>query len=518
MPKILTIALGAASFAALFWMTSMPITAKAAPAAALASDEVVMSGTFSDKDAGRYLELPFEVPAGVTKMSVDVDWEGRGKGVYLVLGLYDPERSRGWGGLGKPSFVVAEGFATPSYQQGPLVPGTWKLSIAVASIRPGMTAPYTVKVHFDRGAAAQEITLGAVKQGAGWYRGDFHTHTGHSDGQCMTRSGAKPVPCPVYFTLKAAADNHLDFVSVTDHNVTSHISELNELAPWFDGLLVIPGREMTTQFGHSNFIGLADFAEFRVGMPPVTDINTMFDQARGTGALISINHPAIPTDENCIGCGWSAPGTDFSKVNAIEVANGGRAAEHGGAFDDGKGSGTAWWEALLDKGFHLTAIGGSDNHDAIDGNAKTSPVGAQAPVGTPATVVYASDLSQAAILAGVRSGRVLIDTEGSHPDRMLDIAANLPGQPAVVMGGTLQRTKRGPIKVAVHVKGMAQHKVDLIVDGQPLDKLPQGGRLASADETVTVTLPGRAAVHWIRADVRAEGGRRVLIGNPIYVK
>lgn len=43
---------------------------------------------------------------------------------------------------------------------------------------------------------------------------------------------------------------------------------------------------------------------------------------------------------------------------------------------------------------HLSApIGGSDNHDAIDGNAKTSPVGAQAPVGTPATVVYASDLS-----------------------------------------------------------------------------------------------------------------------------
>ena len=118
----------------------------------------------------------------------------------------------------------------------------------------------------------------------------------------------------------------------------------------------------------------------------------------------------------------------------------------------------------------------------------------------------------------MRSGRVFIDTEGSHPDRMLDIAANLPGQPAVVMGGTLHRTKRRPIKVAVHVKGMAQHKVDLIVDGRPLGELPKGGRLASGDETVTVTLPARAAVHWIRADVCAEGGRRVLIGNPIYVK
>jgi hypothetical protein len=491
--------------------------AQSAPAAH-ASDELVMTGTFTDKDAGRYLELPFTVPAGVTRMTVDVDWEGRGKGVYLILGLYDPQRSRGWGGLGKPSFTVAERFATPSYQQGPLVPGAWKLSIAVASIRKAMVSPYSVRVRFQRGAAAQEITTGAVRQGPGWYRGDFHTHTGHSDGQCRPRDGGQPVPCPVWFTLKAAADNHLDFVSVTDHNVSSQDGELAELAPWFDKLLVIPGREMTTQYGHYNLIGITDFVEFRLGLPPVTDINAMFDRSKGTGALTSINHPAIATDENCIGCGWTAPDTDFSRVNAIEVANGGRAAERGGAFDDGKGSGTAWWEALLDKGFHLTAIGGSDNHDAIDGHAATSPVGAQAPVGTPATVVYAQDLSQAGILAGVRSGRVFIDLEGSHPDRLLEIVASTPGQSPVNMGGTLKAMKRKPVTVTVHVKGMSGQKVEIITGGRIIHPAPDDGAIGSDDSSLSIVIPRDHVGRWVRADVRSPDGRRILIGNPVYVE
>lgn len=517
MSRILSLALATALPALLHAVPALAAQTAAGPAVA-AADEVVMTGTFSDKDAGRYLELPFEVPAGVTKMAVDVDWEGQGKGVYLVLGLFDPERPRGWGGLGKPHFVVAEGFATPSYQQGPLVPGTWKLSIAVASIRPGMAAPYTVKVRFDRGAAAQTFAQEPVRQGPGWYRGDFHTHTGNSDGQCRSRSGAKAVPCPTYFTLKAAADNHLDFVSVTDHNVSSHVGELNELAPWFDDLLVIPGREMTTQHGHYNLIGVTDFVEYRLGLPAVPDINTMFDGSRSTGALVSINHPAIPTGENCIGCGWTAPGTDFDRVNAIEIANGGRAAEHGAAFDEGEGSGTAWWEALLSKGHHLTAIGGSDNHDAIDGNPMTSPVGGQSPVGTPATVVYASELSQPAILAGVRTGRVFIDLDGARAERMLDISASVPGKAEVSMGGTLQRPAGRPVTVKVHVKGVANGKVDLVVDGRRVDTLPGGGAIVGDDATVAMTIPAAQAIGWVRADVRNADGRRILVGNPVYVE
>uniref|UniRef100_UPI0035CB20C9 CehA/McbA family metallohydrolase n=1 Tax=uncultured Sphingomonas sp. TaxID=158754 RepID=UPI0035CB20C9 len=481
--------------------------------------DVVIDGTLRDADRGSYRELPFEVPQGVTKLTIQVDGADPAKGIYLVLGVYDPQRERGWGGAIKPHITIAETFATGSYLPGPLPAGKWKLSVAVAFMRPGTVSPYKVTVHFDRGAAAQALSATPVKAGPGWYRGDFHTHTGQSDAVCRSEPNRKPVPCPVYFTLKAAHDHSLDFVTVTDHNVRSHVAELATIAPFFDDLLTIPGREMTTQYGHFNLLGVTDFVEYRLGGPGgpgLPDINAMFDAARATGAIVSINHPEIPTGENCLGCGWSAPGTDYARVGTIEVANGGIAADHGGAFDDGAGSGTAWWEKLLDKGFHLTGIGGSDNHDAIDGHGGTSPVGAQSPVGTPATVVYAAELSQPGILAGVRSGRVFIDLEGAHPGRVLDLTASVTRGASVAMGGTLRRRPGQAIHGTVQIDGAAGNRVDLIVDGAHR-VLPDGGRITAQTAKLPFAIGAREAAHWIRADVRADDGRRILIGNPIYI-
>lgn len=480
-------------------------------------NDVVIAGTLRDQDRGSYRELPFDVPQGVSKITIDVDGGDHEKGVYLVLGVYDPQRERGWGGAIKPHITIAETFASPSYLSGPLPAGQWKLSVAVAYLKPGVVAPYKVTVHFDRGPAAQRITPGAIKAGPGWYAGDFHTHTGNSDAVCRSTPGDKPVPCPTWFTLKAAYDHHLDFVVVTDHNTRSHYGAIAEIAPFFDGLLTIPGREMTTQYGHYNLIGVTDFVEYRlsdtVGVPT---INEMFDASRDTGALVSINHPEIPTGENCLGCGWSAPDTDFNRVSAIEVANGGIAAERGGAFDDGVGSGTAWWEARLNRGFHLTGIGGSDNHDAIDGRAGTSPVGAQSPVGTPATMVYAAELSQQGIMDGVRSGRVFIDLEGAHAGRVLDVTASVGHGATVNMGGTLYRPGRTAIHGQVHVTGAEGNIVDLIVDGRH-HALVGDSRITGADVSLPFVVDAAETAHWIRVDIRAADGKRILIGNPIYV-
>jgi hypothetical protein len=498
------------------WFTLAALAAMQMPAVATPQD-IVLTGTLGDADRGTYRELPFAVPQGVTKLTIDVAGADHDKGVYLVLGVYDPQRERGWGGAIKPHITIAETFASTSYLAGPLPAGTWRLSVAVAYLKPGVTAPYTVKVHFDRGAAAQTITDGTLKDAPGWYAGDFHTHTGNSDAVCRGEPNGTPVPCPTYFTLKAARDHHLDFVVVTDHNVRSQYGEIAEIAPFFDGLLTIPGREMTTQYGHYNLIGVTDFVEYRLGPVGVPNINAMFDASRDTGALISINHPEIATGEACLGCGWSAPDTDFKRVNAIEVANGGVAADHGGAFDDGAGSGTAWWEARLNQGFRLIGIGGSDNHDAIDGHAGTSPVGAQSPVGTPATMVYATRLSQQGIMDGVRSGRVFIDLEGAHPGRVFDLTARAGGGDTVAMGGTLHRASGAAISGTVQVAGADGDHVDLIVDGQHR-ALADGGRIVGADASLTFVVASKAAVRWIRADVRAADGRRILIGNPIFVE
>ncbi|WP_206244896.1 CehA/McbA family metallohydrolase [Novosphingobium terrae] len=487
------------------------------PAMAAPLPDVILTGTLHDADRATYRELLFDVPAGVTKLTIDVDGADPSKGTYLVLGVYDPQRERGWGGAIKPHITLGETFASTSYLPGPLPAGRWKLSVAVAFIKPGNVTPYKVTVHFDQGPAAQVLDPGVKKAGPGWYRGDFHVHTGQSDAQCRSVPGGKPVPCPVWHSLKAAYDHGLDFVSVSDHNVASQDAELANDAPLFDSMLVIPGREMTTQYGHFNLTGLTDFIDFRVGTPGYPSVNNIFDAAKPTGALISLNHPEIPTGENCLGCGWSAPDTDLNRVDAIEVANGGIAADAGGHFDDGAGSGTAWWEARLNKGHHLTGIGGSDNHDPIDGHAGTSPVGGQSPVGMPATVVFARNLSQPEILAGVRSGRVFIDLTGANPAHLLDMSAGVAGGAMVPMGATLTRTACSAVKGQLHVRGEKGAHIDLIVDGQH-QPLNAGGLIASDDASVEFTLPALKQVRWFRADVRDVSGKRLLIGNPIYVE
>jgi hypothetical protein len=477
--------------------------------------DIVLQGVLHPADKGSYRELPFTVPAGVEKIDVDIRWEGREQGTILVTGLYDPQRLRGWGGGIKPHFVVADAFASPSFLPGPIPSGIWRLTLAVASIRPGIVSPFSARIRFSRGAAAQVVTDTPVRPGAGWYRGDLHTHTGQSDAACRSRSGAA-IPCPLFLTLQAAVAHGLDFVVITDHNASSQVAELPELAPYFDSLLIIPGREMTTAVGHFNLLGIVAPIDFRMGPGYAGSINDIFASARPTGALISINHPEIPTGEDCLGCGWSAPGTDFAMVDTIEVANGGIAADKHG-FDDGPGSGTAYWETLLDRGYRLIGVGGSDNHDAVDGKAGTSPVGAQSPVGTPATVVFSTNLSQPAILAGIRSGRVFIDLEGASPARLLDMWASTKAGVTAVMGETLHRFG-GKMVVDAHVRvaGASGCTASLIVGGS---RLPAASRtITKADEILDLHVPLAAATRWFRVDVRDSAGRRVMIGNPIFVR
>ena len=100
-----------------------------------------------------------------------------------------------------------------------------------------------------------------------WFRGDLHMHTAHSDGQCPSQTG-KMVPCPLFFTADAAARRGLDFIAITDHNASSQYDAMRELQPYFDKVLLIPGREITTFQGHINFLGSTDFIDFRLDSHP----------------------------------------------------------------------------------------------------------------------------------------------------------------------------------------------------------------------------------------------------------
>ncbi len=102
----------------------------AAPALARAPD-VVLKGVVTGADNLGYRELPFVVPQGVGRITVTFAYTGHEQHTALDLGLFDPERFRGWSGGDKPGFTLSDTDATPSYLPGPIPAGTWTLILGI---------------------------------------------------------------------------------------------------------------------------------------------------------------------------------------------------------------------------------------------------------------------------------------------------------------------------------------------------------------------------------------------------
>ncbi|MET0272770.1 MAG: CehA/McbA family metallohydrolase [Phenylobacterium sp.] len=480
--------------AAAAWLIALP---------AVAAD-LTLTGVMTGADHQTYREVPFRVPAGVTRITVGFEYTGRDQKSVIDLGLRDPVRFRGWSGGNKARFTVSEAEATPSYLPGPLPAGDWKLVLGVPNLRKDARAQYTAKISFERGPAFGGFSAVPVKATPGWYRGDLHMHTGHSDGSCASHRGAK-VPCPVFKTLEAASARGLDFIAVTDHNATSQNEALRELAPWFDDLLLIPGREVTTFYGHANVFGPVAPLDFQLGSKRSPTLAAIQAEVEKAGGLFSINHPGLPSGEACMGCGWVTTDTDFTRIQAIEVVNGGSLSLPGGA--EGPLGGLKFWEARLDAGLRITAIGGSDNHDATLDPTKPGAVG------MPTTVVYAAELSQPAILAAIRAGHVFVDLTGSR-DRRLEVTATSGGRTAE-MGDAIAAPAGQPLTITIRVANAAGGSLSLVGNG-PKPKLADA-TLAGADETRSFTVAGDGQPHWLRVDVRGPDGRLWVLGNPIYL-
>ena len=455
--------------------------------------QITLHGEVTRKQFMTYQEVPFDVPAGITRVTVDFAYTGHDQGTNLDMGLIDSERFRGWSGGNKHELTVSESDATPSYLPGPIPAGKWRLLVGVPAIREGSTSQYTVRVWLQKAgepsAFASTFSDKPIREADGWYRGDLHMHTAHSDGSCLSQNGAK-VPCPLFLTVEAAAARGLDFIAITDHNTVAHFNSMRELQPYFDKLLLIPGREITTFLGHANVFGTTQFIDFRLTSPTVPDMNKLLDEVKATGGIISLNHPGNASGEKCMGCGWTAPDTDYARIQAIEAVN--------GADTDSPASGTPVWQRQLDRGMRLTAIGGSDNH-----NAQIKP-GQRNAIGSPTTVVHAENLSERAILQAVRAGHVFVDTEGTH-DRFLNLTATQGTQHAE-MGDALSAPTGST--VTFHVETRA-------IDGMHTERILDGKHEPLTGDTFTQTGDGKH--HTVRIEVRNAEGKLMLLGNPIYL-
>ncbi len=468
---------------------------------------LVLTGEITRADHQTYREIPFTVPPGTKNISIDFAYTGKENRTVIDIGVRDPLGQRGWSGGNKSHIEIGAQTATPSYRPGAPQPGEWKLVLGIPNIREGETASYTATVRFsnapDRPAAGlrvRQTAATAPSDVSKWRRGDFHTHTAHSDGSCGPEG--ERGPCPTLSTLIAARDAGLDFVAVTDHNTITQLADIRSLEPLFPVPLLIPGTEITTFNGHANVVGNTGFLDFQLGSPRLPTLARLFDQVDAANAFISVNHPSLPSGEACMGCGWTVRDTDWSRVAAIEVINGGSMRTSGpeGAFN-----GIAFWEARLRQGHRITAIAGSDNHDATDTTGAK-----QSPVGTPATIVYASELSTQAIVAGVRSGRVFIDA-GAPKGATFDMTARAASAEAG-MGGEL---KLAPGERAAVRIDLGNFPPD--ARAQPIShNLLVTPGLAQGD-AFAISLQDDASSGWFRVNIRDAAGKLLLLGNPIYL-
>lgn len=327
----------------------------------------------------------------------------------------------------------------------------------------------------------------------GWYVGDLHAHTLHSDGYGCEDPDVPGVKrgCQPWEVVEAARARRLDFLAITDHNTTSHHHDLATLQEGLTSLLLLRGQELTTFRGHANVYGTSRVIDFRLGFRGRTIVDVM-DDVSAEGALLSVNHPGRETGDRCTGCGWDAPLTPWSRVEAMEVVN--------GSTIEGPTAGMPVWYSHLNQGHRLTGLGGSDEHGA-------RPNGR---VGAPATVIHAEELSEAALLAGIRSGQVYVRTRGPEGP-VMDMTAST-GDQTVAMGGVLRLTQKQDVRLDFRLERAAGQQIEVVRNGQVVASL----RVATSASTLSYAIPVEVG-QWVHVRLRDLEGVTAFT-NPIYAR
>jgi hypothetical protein len=447
--------------------------------------------------------LPVEVPDGVGELAVSYrhDRPPTPPGVpgnVLDIGVFDERGAgpqeppagpgmagfRGWSGGARDRFAISRSAATPGYLPGPIGPGTWRVVLGPYTVAP-QGLRWEVEVTLGEGPPGPAFVPDpaperAAGRGRGWYRGDLHTHTVHSDG---TRT-----PAELAAAARAAG---LDFVASTEHNTASaNLGWGRHAGP---DLLVLDGQEVTTRDGHWLALGL--------GPGAVVDwrhraadggLGRALAGLHDRGGLAVAAHPFCPFP----GCGWAF---GYQGLDAVEVWNGPWTPDDEAALEA--------WDRMLAAGAlagrFLPAVGGSDAHGSGDR------------VGLPHTVVLADGLDRRSILDGLAGGRCWLAGSAAVGLRLEAAAA---GRSAGI-GERLAVPAGQRVAVRLEVRGAAGCRARLCQAGGPVLEAGLGGGDTATVEWTTVAGPGA----WVRAEVRqppAAGGApgaMVALTNPVLL-
>ncbi|WP_433892243.1 CehA/McbA family metallohydrolase [Streptomyces sp. CA-111067] len=313
-----------------------------------------------------------------------------------------------------------------------------------------------------------------MRRGAGWYRGDCHVHSTRSVGGELTPGEL----------VRAARGAGLDFIATTEHNCAAADGDWARAAG--DGLLVVLGEEVVTRAGHWLALGI------RPGqvVDPDAPVEQGVAEVRAAGGVCVAAHPYAPYPSGR----FTYPVEDF---DVVEVWNGLWASDLPWNADNG--AALAEWGRGLAAGVRAgawqPAIGNSDAHLAGQ-------------IGVPQTVVFAEELTGAAVLAGIRAGRSWV---AGSAEVDVTFTASCGGRVAGV--GERLSARGAPVEARVEVHGVPGAVVTFHTNRGEV----HGVTLAASGEGVArwVTTPGEST--FIRAEVRAPDGPPAALTNPILL-
>lgn len=504
-------------------------TTAAPPRCAPGEGTVTIEGEVEPEEAKTYRYLPVDVAPGTTRVEVAYDWGDRDPllaqepqnqtvvdlGLWDADGLSGADAFRGWGGSRQgvisrdmpPVWVQADS-ADRGFTPGAVEPGTWHVELGFGNVNRG-GGTWRVEVTCLDPEVGEEPVYEPVDADhvadpdPGWYHADFHMHGFHSAPDGPTHEEV----------VAHAREVGLDVLPITEYVTTVHQGTWGLVAAANADLLVLPGREVITYFGHANVLGeTPDVVDYRHGWEGVS-LGDIQRESVAAGALFQLNHPTIFPDpvftSFCRGCEFNLDDAiDPDLVTTVEVLTG--PVEVGADYLGGPaGPGienpfvqTAidLYEGMLLDGHRVTPVSGSDAKD-VDGH------------GSSATAVWAEELSRAGVFEALREGRTYVRTRGVADSPAIEVTAT-DGTDTVMLGGTLVAEQA---TLTVRVTGGAGQALEVTRNGQPHLVLP----IASDDETVTVPLvrtPDEGPLGTFhRVDVREPSGIRSVLSSAIFL-
>jgi hypothetical protein len=459
---------------------------------------VVLSTMHVEGDAlpggGDYIDVPFAVPAGTVEIQVTKTYNNG----YNILdfGMWSPSGYRGWSGGLTDDIVIGVAQSSRGYLPGAIDAGMWTVSIGKAQLA-STGAHYAIDITCRDDATLPVLPKAewqpvVLESNHRWYKGDFHVHSMQSgDSRAVMDDD-----------IALAHMRGLDFVNLSDHNTIAQIALAAAQQANYPAL-VLRSSEITTYSGHGNGVGIHDYVDHRIGHDGRTMANIVDDVAAQGGVFI-VNHAAYNLGTNCIGCGWMhSDDVNWDEVQGIEVITAG--------YDIGVQADTPpvlkMWDQLEDAGHRISAVTGSDDHSAGANEGTTG-----SPIGSPCTLVLADELSEAAIVDGVRHQRTLAQLRGPD-DPFVELTMKTKDGQTAGLGDDVPGISTA--NLTVHITGANGYFIQIWRNGAKIEHVP----VTSDDFTKTFSdTPDVGATTRYRAELVDDTNARVVITSHIYAE